>query len=76
MPFSIQIDPSRLPAMRAAFDRVCGELGLRGERDDPFTHIVVRMIAGHAETGELDQDRLFELAMRDLAPEWQKAAAA
>jgi hypothetical protein len=70
MPFSkVIVDPSHLPAMRAAFDRVCQVLGLRCEADDPITDLVVMFIVGHAQAGELDPDRLCELTLRDLAPQ-------
>ena len=67
MPFSkIMIHPSHLPAMRAAFDKICAILGLNCQVDDPLTDLIVMFIAGHAQAGELDPDRLFELTMCDL----------
>jgi hypothetical protein len=70
MPFSkVVVDPSHLPAMHAAFNKVCAALGLSCKVDDPLTDIVVMFIVGHAQTGELDPDRLFELTMCDLAPQ-------
>jgi hypothetical protein len=70
MPFSnLTIDPSHLPAMRAAFNRVCDILGLRCEADDPFTEMVVMFIVAHVQAGELDPERLCELTLRDLAPQ-------
>jgi hypothetical protein len=67
MPFSkIMIDPSHLPAMKAAFEKICHALGLRCEADDPLTDLVVMFIVGHAQAGELDPDRLYELTLLDL----------
>ena len=60
MPFSkVVIDPSHLPAMRSAFEKIW-------EADDPLTDLVVIFIVGHAQAGELDPDRLCELTLRDL----------
>jgi hypothetical protein len=67
MPFSkVMIDPSHLPAMRSAFEKICCALGLRCGADDPLTDLVVMFIVGHAQAGELDPDRLCELTLRDL----------
>jgi hypothetical protein len=67
LPFSkIMIDPSHLPAMRSAFEKICQMLGLRCEADDPLMGLVVMFIVGHAQAGELDPDRLCELTLRDL----------
>jgi hypothetical protein len=64
----IAIDPSHLPAMRAAFEKVCCILGLRRHVDDPITDLVVMLIAEHAMAGEVDADRLCQLTLHDLAP--------
>jgi hypothetical protein len=62
----VMIDPSHLPAMRAAFDRVCATLGLNCERD-PLADLVLMFIVSHAQEGELDPNRLCELTLHDLA---------
>jgi hypothetical protein len=74
MPFSkIRIDPSHLPAMRSAFEKICQMLGLRCEADDPLTGLVVMFIVGQAQAGELDPDRLCELTLRDLGSQQSDA---
>jgi hypothetical protein len=66
MPFSkVMIDPSHLPAMRSAFEKICHTLGLR-EADDLLTDLVVMFVIGHAQAGESDPDRLCELTLCDL----------
>jgi hypothetical protein len=71
MPSSkVMIDPFHLPAIRAAFDRVCATLGLNCERDEPLTDLVVMFIVSHAQEGELDPNRLCELTLRDLAQQY------
>jgi hypothetical protein len=74
LPFSkIMIDPSHLPAMRSAFEKICRTLGLRCEANDPLTDLVVMFIVGHAQAGELDPDRLCELTLRDLGSQQSDA---
>ena len=76
MPFSkVMIDPSHLPAMRSAFEKICRALGLRREADDPLTDLVVMFIVGHAQAGELDPDRLCELTLCDLGSQQLDANA-
>jgi hypothetical protein len=58
MPFSkFDVNPERIEAMRAAFQRVCDILQLDCGRDDPVTELVVMKIIDLAKT-ELDPERL------------------
>jgi hypothetical protein len=68
------IDPSHLPAMRSAFEKVCRALGLR-EADDLLTDLVVMFLVGHTQAGELDPDRLCELTLCDLGSQQLDANA-
>jgi hypothetical protein len=61
MPFTGRaIDPNDLEFMRAAFNKVCDQLGLRCSREDPLTELVVDTIIEIVATGERDSDRLYE----------------
>jgi hypothetical protein len=43
MPFSKHhVEPARMEAMRAAFNKVCATLLLKWEVDDPMTEIMTR----------------------------------
>ena len=56
-----------MEAMRAAFHKVCDELLLKCDKDDPMTDIIVNKIVSVAKTGERDADRLVARVLNDLA---------
>ena len=59
MPFSkFDVDPKRIEAMRAAFQRVCDVLQLDCGREDPMTEIIVMKIMELSKARELDPERL------------------
>ena len=61
---SIDIDPTHIEAMRAAFKKVCDTLLLKCDVDDPMTETIVAKIVALAEAGEHDADRLAELVLK------------
>jgi hypothetical protein len=75
VPFSkMRVEPSQLPVMRAAFDKVCTALGLTCEMDDPLTDLVALTIIAHAQQGDLDAIQLCDRTLRDLQPPQQASA--
>jgi hypothetical protein len=83
MPFSkIGLDPERIEAMRAAFNRVCDILQLSCDREDPLTEIVVTKIVELAKAGERDPENLcfavlaeFGVPLQDPIPRWSPERA-
>ena len=68
MPFAQhQADLALMKAMRTAFHKVCDELLLKCDKDDPMTDIIVNKIVSLAKTGEHDADRLVAHVLNDLA---------
>ena len=58
-------EPDRIAIMSAAFRQACHELGL-GNAEDPMRQVVARKIIECAQTGERDQARLCDCALRAL----------
>ncbi len=57
--------PETIEAMSAAFDDACRTLGL-AQVADPLREIVARKIIECAQTGERDQARLLDCALKAL----------
>jgi hypothetical protein len=68
MPFSRYptADSSLMEAMRAAFYRVCEELQLSCDREDPLTEVVFTRIVELAKAGERDPEVLCSKVLADL----------
>lgn len=58
-------EPDRIAVMSAAFERACRELGL-AETEAALRDVVARKIIECAQTGEQDQARLCEYALKAL----------
>ncbi len=60
MPFSRYkiADSSLMEAMRATFHRVCEQLRLNCDREDPLTEVVITKIVELAKAGERDPEIL------------------
>ena len=58
-------EPDRIEVMSAAFQQACRELGL-AETEDPLRELVARKIIECAQTGERDQARLCDCALKAL----------
>lgn len=58
-------EPDRITIMSAAFAQACRELGL-ADLQDPMREVVARKIIECAQTGERDQARLCDCALRAL----------
>jgi hypothetical protein len=58
-------EPDRIEVMVAAFQRACGELGLANP-EDPVREILARKIIECAQTGERDQARLCDCALKAM----------
>jgi hypothetical protein len=58
-------DPEMISVMSAAFQQACQELGL-AETEDPLREIVARKIIECAQTGERDQARLCDCALKAI----------
>ncbi len=66
-------DPKAIEAMNAAFEAICKSLQLFN-RNDPLTEIVARKIIDVARTGELDPQRIHDLALLELKESGQRSA--
>jgi hypothetical protein len=76
MPFSKHhVEPARMEAMRAAFNKVCATLLLKWEVDDPMTEIIANKIVAHAKAGEWDAVKLAELVLNDLVDDGRDAGS-
>jgi hypothetical protein len=60
------VDPRQMNAMHLVFDRVCADLQLRCDIDDPLTELIVEKIVALATAGEIDPDRLYQFVLQDL----------
>jgi hypothetical protein len=58
-------EPDRIEVMSAAFQQACRELGL-AETEDPLRELVARKIIECAQTGERDQARLCDCALKAI----------
>ena len=58
-------EPEMIEVMSAAFEQACRKLGL-SETDDPLREMVARKIIECAQTGERDQARLRDCALKAL----------
>jgi hypothetical protein len=58
-------EPDRIEIMSAAFQQACRELGL-ADAKDPLREMVARKIIECAQTGERDQARLCDCALKAL----------
>jgi hypothetical protein len=58
----LAIEPERIRAMRAAFNKACAELGL-SPTSDRLTEILVTKIIDLCLAGECDSDRLSEIVV-------------
>ena len=58
-------EPDRIELMSAAFQQACRELGL-AETEDPLRELVARKIIECAQTGERDQARLCDSALKAI----------
>ena len=56
-------EPDRIEIMSAAFQQACRELGL-SDAENPLREIVARKIIECAQTGERDQTRLCDCALK------------
>jgi hypothetical protein len=75
MPFAKHhVEPEHLEAMRAAFNKVCDALSLKGDVEDSMTEVIVNKMVALGETGEHDADRLAQLVLTDLVDDGLAAA--
>lgn len=58
-------EPEMIAVMSAAFEQACRELGLAAT-EDPLREIVARKIIECAQTGERNQERLCDCALKAL----------
>ena len=58
-------EPERIEVMSAAFEQACRELGL-ATTEDPQRELLARKIIECAQTGERDQVRLCDCALRAI----------
>jgi hypothetical protein len=67
MPFKKYVaDPEHMELMRTAFQKVCDQLGLSCEAEDPMTEIIVNKIVALSNEGERDSDELTRRVLAEL----------
>jgi hypothetical protein len=68
MPFSMYktVDSGLMEAMRAAFHKVCEDLRLNCDREDPLTEVVITKIVELAKAGERDPEILYRQVLAEL----------
>jgi hypothetical protein len=60
-------DPETIAVMSAAFDRVCESQSISMSGNDDIKQTLALIILRHVDRGEHDSDRLFNIALSELA---------